>query len=37
MEYADMFVDGDARAKVSVHMMAIPSGKILFSKQCYSD
>ena len=35
MEYADMFVVGDARANVSVHMMSIPSGRIIFSKECY--
>jgi GGDEF domain-containing protein len=35
MEYADLFISGDARGKISVHMMAIPSGRILFSKECY--
>ena len=35
MEYADLISAGNAKAQISVHMMAIPSGKILFSKECY--
>lgn len=35
MEYADMVSSGDAKAQISVHLMAVPSGKVLFSKECY--
>lgn len=34
-DYADLIMVSDARAQISVHLMALPTGKILFSKECY--
>lgn len=34
-DYAPMISAGDAKAQLSVHLMAIPSGRVVFSKTCY--
>jgi len=34
-DYSDLICISDAKAHISVHMMALPTGKIMFSKECY--